>query len=152
MKFAKLIFLMITVVLVSSSCTKITSRDEAPVLKPPEKVSQQRPEYNSGYQQYGNFSEYIQNEPPVDKIRLSNSPPGPFGPQTSIVYSLPESCDVSIKISDVVGTGLDSVFWSLKPPGTYRILWNPADNPSGFYLVKLSACDTTLTTKITILY
>jgi hypothetical protein len=151
MKYAKLILLMIAAIFVFSSCTKTTSRDEATVLMPPEKVSQQPPKYDSGYQQYGSFSEYVQNEPPGDKIRLAGSPSGPFGPQTSILYSLPESCDVSIMVSNVSGTGLDSVFWNQKPPGAYRILWNPADNPSGFYLVKLSACDTTMTSKILIL-
>jgi hypothetical protein len=71
------------------------------------------------------------------KFLLSQNFPNPFNPRTTIKYSLPQSSNVVIKIFDVLGNEIETLVNEEKPTGTYELMWNAANLPSGVYFYQL---------------
>jgi hypothetical protein len=82
---------------------------------------------------------------------LSNNFPNPFNPSTKIKYSIPQSSNVVIKIFDVLGNEIETLVNEEKPTGTYELMWNAANLPSGVYFYQLKACSFVQTKKMILL-
>ena len=65
--------------------------------------------------------------------------PNPFNPSTKIMYQLPSSDNVSIKIYDVLGREVVSMVNEYKPAGTYTATFNASNIPSGVYFYQLKS-------------
>jgi len=70
---------------------------------------------------------------------LSQNFPNPFNPSTVISYKLPISCDVTIKVFDILGNEIETLVNEEKPAGSYEITWYAEILPSGVYFYQLRA-------------
>jgi hypothetical protein len=94
----------------------------------------------------------IYNDYPVFNIYgLEQNYPNPFNPSTTIRYRIPELSFVTIKIYDVLGNEIETLFKEVKPAGTYEITWYAEGLPSGVYFYQLKKGSFVETKKMTLL-
>lgn len=67
------------------------------------------------------------------EFSLSQNYPNPFNPITSISFSIPDRQSVSIKIYDVLGSEIITLFDEMKEAGEHSIMLNASDLNSGIY-------------------
>ncbi|MCW8849619.1 MAG: T9SS type A sorting domain-containing protein, partial [Melioribacteraceae bacterium] len=82
---------------------------------------------------------------PNNFIVLSNYP-NPFNPSTIIYYELPKSENIEIKIFDILGREIRTLFNNFHKAGTYTIEWNGRNHwnspvAAGIYLCRLKTKD-----------
>jgi len=75
-------------------------------------------------------------------FRLHQNYPNPFNPQTTIQYDLPEKCQITVEIFNIVGQRIRLLISEIQGPGIMHILWNGKDDSgvrvsSGIYLCRL---------------
>ncbi len=68
---------------------------------------------------------------------LDQNYPNPFNPATTIRYRLATSGQVSLKIYDLLGREVATLFEGARPPGYYDAGWNAGSVPSGIYFCRL---------------
>ncbi len=90
------------------------------------------------------------NEIPKEYALFQNYP-NPFNPTTNIIFHLPESGDVSIKIYDVRGKLVNDLLNRELAAGSHNIDWNAADYPSGVYFYKIAAGNFTSVKKMVLI-
>lgn len=77
--------------------------------------------------------------------------PNPFNPSTTIMYSLPESGYVSVKLINLLGQEVATLVDGYQEAGTRSVVLNAADLSSGVYFATLSSGGRTKTIKITLM-
>ena len=82
---------------------------------------------------------------------LEQNYPNPFNPSTTIMYSIPNSEFVTLKIYDVLGNELATLVNEEKPAGNYEVDFNAAGFSSGIYFYKLQAGNFVQTKKMILL-
>jgi hypothetical protein len=75
----------------------------------------------------------------INDYSLEQNYPNPFNPSTKIVFQIPESENVSLKIYDVLGNEIVSLINEKKDPGKYEIGFNASHLSSGIYFYTLRA-------------
>ena len=70
---------------------------------------------------------------------LSQNYPNPFNPSTTINYSIPASSFVTLKVYDVLGNEVAKLVNDQKLAGSYQIMFNAVNLPSGIYFYRLQA-------------
>ncbi len=70
---------------------------------------------------------------------LSQNYPNPFNPITKIKYSILTSSFVQLKVYDVLGNEIATLFNEEKQSGTYEVEFNGNELPSGVYFYQLKA-------------
>ena len=65
--------------------------------------------------------------------------PNPFNPQTTIMYQLPEVCNVRLNVYNLAGREVACLMDSQVNAGVHTMQWNASSMPSGIYLVRLKA-------------
>lgn len=93
--------------------------------------------------------------PPAVAMLFQNHP-NPFNPVTTIRYSIPERCFVTLEIFDVSGRRVARLIEEEQPRGDYTFEWNGMEGSggravSGVYLYRLKAGKQTLTRKMVLL-
>jgi hypothetical protein len=78
----------------------------------------------------------IQVSPP-EKFELFQNFPNPFNPATTISYQLPAASDVSIKIYDITGREVTTLFNGMSEAGYHQFEWNATNAASGTYIYQL---------------
>ncbi|RPI05485.1 MAG: T9SS C-terminal target domain-containing protein [Ignavibacteriae bacterium] len=76
---------------------------------------------------------------------LSQNYPNPFNPATVIKYQLPVASHMSLKVFDLLGHEVATLFQGDRQPGTYEASFDGSRLPSGVYLCRLSSnnyCET----------
>ncbi len=86
------------------------------------------------------------------EYNLHQNYPNPFNPSTVIVYSIPKSGFVSLKVCDILGRVVATLVDEIKPAGTYRVTWDAGEMPSGVYFYRLVAGNFTETKKLLLLH
>ena len=71
--------------------------------------------------------------------RLLQSYPNPFNPSVTIIYQIPSSSFVSIKVIDVLGREVATLVSEVRPPGRHEVTWHARNASSGFYFYQLQA-------------
>lgn len=97
-----------------------------------------------------------QNRNVPDKIFLSQNYPNPFNPYTKINFDLPAEGRypsigmgfINIKIFDVLGREIKTLFNEKLKPGSYQVNFDGTNYPSGVYFYKLQVGDYTETKKM----
>ena len=79
---------------------------------------------------------------------LSQNFPNPFNPSTKIKYSVPQTSNVVVKVFDILGNEIETLVNEEKSAGTYELMWNAANLPSGVYFYQLKAGDFVQTKKM----
>lgn len=77
--------------------------------------------------------------------------PNPFNPTTVIGYRLPESGYVTIKVYDLLGREVATVFEGVKAAGNFSVSFDASDLASGIYLYILKANNFTQSKKMILL-
>ncbi|QQS36615.1 MAG: T9SS type A sorting domain-containing protein [Ignavibacteriales bacterium] len=81
-----------------------------------------------------------------DAFSLEQNYPNPFNPATTIQYTIPNvetrdasSLHVMLQVYDILGSEITTLVNEEKPAGTYEVVFNASDLPSGVYFYSLSA-------------
>jgi hypothetical protein len=87
----------------------------------------------------------VKPERPANDILIANHP-NPFGPATTISYSISRPVDVRLRIYDVSGSLVRTLVDEPKIVGEYRLYWDGRDGramevPPGVYFLRLEAGD-----------
>lgn len=75
----------------------------------------------------------------VNNFELYQNYPNPFNPTTQIVFSLPESAYVDLKIYDLLGREVASIIQRNMNSGEHTINFNASSLSSGIYLYQIKA-------------
>ena len=87
------------------------------------------------------------NETP-SSFELKQNYPNPFNPTTNISFSLPKSSYVSLKVYDLVGREVKTLVDGNQQQGTYNIMYDAVNLPSGIYFYTLKTNEFTETKKM----
>lgn len=79
-----------------------------------------------------------QNNTPKD-ILLSKNFPNPFNPSTTIKYSVPYECRVTLTVYNSLGQNIIDLVNEIKPAGNYEKVFNASGLSSGIYFYSLNA-------------
>jgi len=82
------------------------------------------------------------------EFTLNQNYPNPFNPVTKIVFSLPQTSGVSLKVFDAAGKEVSELLSRELKAGQYEYEWNAANMPSGVYFYMLRAGEFTQTKKM----
>ena len=82
---------------------------------------------------------------------LSQNYPNPFNPATTIVFTLPATRYVTLKIFDVLGKEVATLIENKMVAGNYAVRWDAATMASGMYIYQLKAGEYTATKKLMLL-
>jgi hypothetical protein len=72
-------------------------------------------------------------------FQLSNNYPNPFNPSTTISFQLPQRLYVILKVYDVIGREVTTIYSGELKAGSYTRQWNAAAFSSGVYFYRLQA-------------
>jgi len=70
---------------------------------------------------------------------LSESYPNPFNSFMRLSYGLPEATRVSIRVYDISGRMVTSLFEDDQTAGYHTIIWNCGDTATGVYLIRMES-------------
>ncbi|MBN1999452.1 T9SS type A sorting domain-containing protein [candidate division KSB1 bacterium] len=87
---------------------------------------------------YHSASDVNVTEKTVQGFVLGQNYPNPFNPTTNIVYSIPKSVHVKLKIFDLLGKEICTLVNEFKTRGSYFINFSASDMASGIYIYRLS--------------
>ena len=73
------------------------------------------------------------------KTELLDNYPNPFNPSTKISYSLKTEGRVSLKIYNTLGEEVIKLVDEIKPAGSYEVVFNAAELPSGIYIYRMQS-------------
>ncbi|MBS1513513.1 MAG: T9SS type A sorting domain-containing protein [Bacteroidetes bacterium] len=101
----------------------------------------------------GNYKYYeLQNEVEVGipaKFEISQNYPNPFNPSTKINFALPNDTKVVMKVYDITGREVQTIFNDeLKPAGYYTVDFNGAGLSSGIYIYRIQTDKDAVTKKM----
>jgi hypothetical protein len=93
---------------------------------------------------------------PAVYIELRQNYPNPFNPATTVTYSVPEKCRVTLEIYDVSGKCVARLVDRRHEKGSYAVEWNGKDErgnslASGIYLYRIEAGTQTISKKMVLL-
>ncbi len=71
------------------------------------------------------------------QYKLFQNYPNPFNPTTTIIYSIPKTSLVTIKVYDILGREVKTLVNGQKLPGNYSIEFNAKNLQSGVYFYRL---------------
>lgn len=74
--------------------------------------------------------------------------PNPFNPSTLISYNVDKTSKIKLTVSDVLGREIAILVDETKSPGTYNMLFNASELPSGIYFYSLNSESRTITKKM----
>jgi predicted outer membrane repeat protein len=77
--------------------------------------------------------------------------PNPFNPSTTIRYQLAEEQIVTIKIFNIKGQKVTELVNEIQTAGSYKLGWQPDDQPSGIYLLRFKAGNYSQCSKLVLL-
>jgi len=87
----------------------------------------------------------------LKKFKLYQNYPNPFNPITTIQYSIPEKCNVTIKIFDLLGREITYLLNEEKLLGNYSFQFDATELPSGVYIYRINAGNYVETKKMVLL-
>lgn len=74
-----------------------------------------------------------------ESFSLGQNYPNPFNPSTSIIYSVPQKGNVTLKVFDALGRETAALVSEVQSPGTYKVEWNGEGLSSGIYYYRLTS-------------
>ncbi len=82
------------------------------------------------------------------QFALSQNYPNPFNPSTKIDYSVPKNSFVTLKVYNVLGQEVATVFSGTQQAGNYSSSFDASKFASGLYFYRLQAGSVTITKKM----
>ena len=93
---------------------------------------------SSGFYKSGSESQENANDK-ITKFNLMQNNPNPFNPQTTILYDLPSSEKVRLRVFTIIGKEIAVLENREMPAGRHTVTFNASDLPSGIYFYSLVA-------------
>jgi len=87
----------------------------------------------------------------VSSDKLYQNYPNPFNPVTNIVYQIPRTGFVQIRVFDLLGSEVAILVNEFKTEGSYSINFDASNLPSGVYIYSLRVNDFVKNSKMTLL-
>jgi len=87
----------------------------------------------------------------INQFNLTRLYPNPFNPVLNIDFDINQAGLVEVKISDITGSMVKTVYEGFEGAGKHQINWNSENLPSGVYFVSLQAGGNSLTKKVVLL-
>ncbi len=81
-------------------------------------------------------------------FRIEGNYPNPFNAETTIVYNLPRSENVSLQVFDLHGRVVANLHDGILSSGVHKKTWNASNNAGGIYLVRFASKTKTDTQRI----
>ena len=85
------------------------------------------------------------------KLALSQNYPNPFNPSTTVSFSIPFKSVISLKVFDLLGKEVATIYSGELSPGNYTRQWNASDLTSGVYFYRIQAGSFSQTKKLVLL-
>ncbi len=104
--------------------------------------------YTVSYNVLTSVSENIISSSSPESYALNQNYPNPFNPTTNILYSVPVTGNVSVKVYDQIGKEVATLVSGVKNAGTYEVTFDASSFSSGIYFYKLEADNFTATKKM----
>ena len=82
------------------------------------------------------------------EFTLSQNYPNPFNPSTTIMVGISAQVRASLKVYDMLGREITTLFDEEIVPGTYSVTWEAGGQPTGVYFYRLVAGDFVQTRKL----
>ncbi len=89
-----------------------------------------------------------ENGAPPKVFALSQNYPNPFNPTTQIKYAIPQSGHLSLKVYNLLGEEIATLFEGVRLAGDYAVSFDGAELASGVYLYQLKAASFVETKKL----
>jgi hypothetical protein len=83
--------------------------------------------------------------------QLDQNYPNPFNPTTTISYTIPVHSFVTLKIYNLLGEEIETIFSGSRERGTVIETWNATSHSSGIYFYRLTAGNFTATRKMSLI-
>ncbi|MCX6165042.1 MAG: M28 family peptidase [Ignavibacteriae bacterium] len=87
----------------------------------------------------------------INCFKLYQNYPNPFNPSTNIKFQIPKNCFVSLKVYDLLGKEVETLVNGNYSQGTYEVVWDAKNFPSGLYFYRLQAGEYSETKKTMVL-
>ena len=86
-----------------------------------------------------NYSQEIEVKADLspNNYSLNQNYPNPFNPSTTINYSIAKASKVVLKVYDLLGKEVNTLVDENKPSGSYSVIFNAHNIPSGIYVYEL---------------
>jgi hypothetical protein len=82
------------------------------------------------------------------EFELSQNYPNPFNPTTQIIYSVPQKSNVTLKVFNVLGMEVATLFSGVQDAGKHTATFNATRVSSGVYFYRLQAGSVSITKKM----
>jgi uncharacterized protein (DUF362 family) len=76
---------------------------------------------------------------PLDDFQLCQNFPNPFNPSTTIIFYLPHTEHVTIKLYNITGHEIETLVDGIVPAGKHELYWIAKNLTSGVYFCKMQA-------------
>ena len=96
------------------------------------------------------FTEKYDNQIPKEYSLYQNYP-NPFNPLTKIIYNIPKTARITIKIYNLSGDEVSTIVNKVQNPGSYETEFNGTNLASGVYFYRLTSNDFVSTKKMVLL-
>ncbi|MEJ2055057.1 MAG: T9SS type A sorting domain-containing protein, partial [Calditrichaceae bacterium] len=87
----------------------------------------------------------------IRNFELHQNYPNPFNPVTKIKYSVPQNSYVTLKVYNILGQEVATLFEGVRNPGNYTAYFRAEGLSSGVYLYQLKSESYSETKKLMIL-
>ncbi|MCX7984482.1 MAG: endo-1,4-beta-xylanase [Bacteroidetes bacterium] len=85
------------------------------------------------------------------EYKLYNNFPNPFNPETNIRYSVPACSYISLKVYNVLGQEIATLYEGIQAPGIHTAVFDGSNLPSGVYYCRLSGVNVSATIRMLLL-
>ena len=102
---------------------------------------------NNGKDPLASGVERVEGTVPKE-FSLSQNYPNPFNPSTNIKYSVPARNHVSLRVYNMLGQAVATLFDGVQEAGNYETTFDAANLSSGVYIYKLESGDVSLSKKL----
>lgn len=78
-----------------------------------------------------------------ERTALSQNYPNPFNPSTTVTWTVAAAGRVSVKVYDLLGREVATLFDGIAVPGEQSAVWDASGMPGGVYYVRLTSASST---------
>ena len=100
---------------------------------------------------YGTLTNTEREELKLSEYYLKQNYPNPFNPTTTINYSIPKTCFVTLKVYDMLGKEVTTLVNEERRTGNYKVDFDGSYLPSGVYFYRMQAGNFSETKKLVLL-